>query len=500
MPDLLDGMIGTVGIEVETELLPESLEIRGWRNTHDASCEIPVIKMGGRGYTILRTPENIDITRLLHRGERRAIGREFISGVFYDEKQLKESVDTIFRTLQQCGEKVENKRAGIHVHIGWAYDLETLKRTVKLAAWTESLLFHLGGMGYEFRGLDNNSAYCRPITKYGPPIVPSNIGNVQMTNIDSLLEADSIYSFWNRFGGLDIHNLPRRYTPQRYMAVNLASVFFHKTLEFRMFNTTLNKEYVMAIVALCRGLTRFTQSSVEFPDEENSVYKVTDSRTNHYVLDKLCAYLDLDRAVEVPLREILERSPVPTLNPVYVSSHLQDRFIQFNTEDLKLCHSYSYKQIEEFIQPGVVDIHTLDRDIDMAIRTNRRDDVLLQLDMLHRGNPVRPQRVPRIVAQDPDEDQEEEEEEMDTDDMTEEEIAEHQEIINRNNAERERVRRELRTLRIERNLAMNVGNVTATIEQLQEEPPPLGPIPRWRPDLWINDPFTTTTATGDTEN
>lgn len=371
MPDPIDGMLGTIGLEIETELLLEEHNIMGWRNTHDASIEIPVVCLRNRRYIIVRTPQNVIVTDLLQLGEHKVLGREFVSGIFMEEEEIEPAIRDLFRVLQIRGERTQNKRAGFHVHIGWAYDLKTLKRTVLMNAWLESLLFHLGGMGYEFRGMDNNSAYCRPITMYGPPVVDSNMGKVQMTNVEALLLAPTVRSFWNRFGGININNLPKRYTPQRYMGVNLFSVFLHKTLEFRMFNTTLNKEYIMAIIKLCKELTKFTQSTERFPDEENSVYVVKERRVNHNLLSQLCSYIEIDSRTEEALREILERSPVPTLPSVHVFTHINDKYIGFDEYDFSKVSSL-YPRVDEFVSSGIMDIHILENELINAQRRLQR--------------------------------------------------------------------------------------------------------------------------------
>jgi len=365
MPDLTDGMLGTIGLEIETELLLEEYGVNGWRNIHDASIEIPITYLRNRHFVIVRTPQNVMITNMLHQGEYIAMGREYVSPIYFNKEETLGGIQNILGRIQQFGERTQNKRAGFHVHIGWAYDLKTLKRTTLMIAWLESLLFHLGGMGYEFRGMDNNSAYCRPITMYGPPIVDSNIGKVQMTNIEALLSSPTIKSFWNRFGGIDLYNIPKRYTPQRYMGVNLFSIFLHKTLEFRMFNTTLNKEYIMAIVELCKELTRFTLSNERFPDEENSVYMVNNKVVNHNLLSRLCSYIELDSETEQTLRDILEWTPVPTLPHVYVFTHLEDKIVVFDEHDLAKVTPL-YPRVEEYIRSGIMDIHILERELEDA--------------------------------------------------------------------------------------------------------------------------------------
>jgi len=365
MPDPLDGVLGTIGIEVETELLPSHFAAFGWSNTHDASIEMPVLTLKNVRAHLVRTPENIAISGMMEIAGGEVLGSEFVSNVLFDEEEANQNLTNLLRQIQQFGERAENQRAGFHVHIGWAYDLNILKRTILISSWLESLLFHLGGMGYEFRGVTNNSAYCRPFTLFGPPIAESNLGEVQIMNIEALLSADNIINFWNRYGGTNFHNPPRRYTPQRYMGVNLFSIFLHKTLEFRMFNTSLNKEYYLAMVRLCREITRLTMSSEPIPDEINSVYEVNDRATNHNVLNALLKVTEIDDDTEVTLREIIERSPVPTLKPVYVHSHIRDKMIEFNNRDIMKVSSF-YQPIRRYEDPGIVDIHELENELGFA--------------------------------------------------------------------------------------------------------------------------------------
>lgn len=371
MADPLDGMLGTIGIEIETELMPENLQFIGWTNTHDASIEIPVAISRNWGWKIHRTPYNVEYLSRMIAVDNVVLGREFYSNILLDDDDVSSRVRELLLSLYRMGENTRNQRAGLHVHVGWAYDLDVLKTTVLLNVWLESLLYHLGGMGYTYRGIENNSAYCRPITRFGPPVVDSNLGKVQMTNIESLLAAPTTKSFWNRFGGLDYLNPPKRYTPQRYMGINLFSIFLHKTLEYRMFNTSLCPEYVLAIVKLCSAITKLTMSSCKIPDEENSVYVVDNKNTNQNLLDKLLQFIKLDRDTVEILQEILDSSPVPLLPEKCVGTHLKEKFVEFDERDLEGVMTY-FRKIDDYEKPAVVDIHVLEEELQNAIGRARR--------------------------------------------------------------------------------------------------------------------------------
>lgn len=406
MPDYLDGIIGTIGLEIETENVPEEFNIDNWRNTHDASIETPAIREAGRGLYVLRTPEFAEILKRMA-GRNTVLGREFVSPVFFEAEEARVEVRNICYILQCLGEHTQNLRAGVHVHVGWAYDLPILKRTIQMSIWLESLLFHLAGMGYEFRGTSNNSAYCRPFTLFGPPVVDSNIGKVQMTNVDALLSAPTITNFWNRYGGVNPMNPPKRYTPQRYMGVNLFSIFLHKTLEFRMFNTTLNPDYIMAVTFLCKGIARLTLESSPIPDEMNSIYTVTSKEANYNTLDKLLSLINLEPETDRILHEILERSPITVLQEVFVRTHLEDKRVEFDGRDITKV-SNKYPQIRDYIDPGIVDVHLLEnqlgqpphrrqrRDEEEEPRINRDIQEELERRGIHRGVPLRIDHDPRV--------------------------------------------------------------------------------------------------------
>ena len=103
------------------------------------------------------------------------------------------------------------------------------------------------------------------------------------------------------------------------------------------------------------------------------MYLVSDRRVNHNILTKLCELIEIDAHTEEMLREIIERSPVPTLDCVYVLSHLEDRSVRFDTNDLSNISS-CYHQIDEYIRPGIVDIHTMDNAIAHAMNAIERDE------------------------------------------------------------------------------------------------------------------------------
>jgi hypothetical protein len=457
MPDPTDGVLGTIGLEIETELMPVHFQIPGWSGTHDASIESPALAPRNlKGY-VIETPENIQMVGMLQ-GNHIVLGNEYVSQVIFDDKEAEKLIRNLLRMIQRAGERPENNRAGIHVHVGWAYDLRTLKRTIQISNWLESMLYHLGGMGYAFRGVLNNSAYCRPFTKYGPPVIDSNLGTVQMTNIDALLSADSIDSFWNRYGGIRFFSPPKRYTPQRYMGVNLFSIFLHKTLEFRMFNTTLNPDYIIAVMRLCREISRLTLTYERLPDEVNSVYDVSERRVNHNVLTELLGHVDIDDETEFVLREILERSPVPKLNPLYVCTHIRDRQIEFLFKDINTVASL-YPEVIHYENPGIVDIHELENQIGIGNGPRIR-------------RPQRPEFHPDMMWGDPVPAPDIEDEEMHHRDEDDPDFdADEEERLNQLEAEQEEEREieeQRRQLEREADERRNREEIEAAVERLRE--------------------------------
>jgi len=216
-------------------------------------------------------------------------------------------------------------RSGIHIHIGVPeFDLADLKRIVKWGMFTESLFFQIACNGYTFRGYTNDAAFCRPITRCGPPAVPYGDGYILCFDTDNLLKAESTKRFWQAFGDTQLGNLTK-YVPQRYVWLNWYSLLVRKTLEFRPFNKTLNPYRLMAEIELC---ARFTAAALtqEPPHEVNSLFDVKYKSPSELVdlLYKVASLIDLSDGSRDVLATIVGKSPIFSLEEVPMMTHLRD--------------------------------------------------------------------------------------------------------------------------------------------------------------------------------
>jgi len=223
----------------------------------------------------------------------------------------------------------KSERSGIHIHFSYSSpNLNMLKTILNLGACLERLFFHVGGMGYRFRGEINDSVYCRPITKYGPPCIPNYYGGYsQVFTLDRLLETKTSDEFWYFYS--DLKNINNgRYAPVRYTWLNLYPLSpygeYKGTLEFRVFNKTLNPYYIMAIIELCQKFSEFSMISSRdnsFIDflEVNSIY---DSCNIDVLFEKAMKILTISDESAYYLLNIIKNTPKVVLPEKFVFSHL----------------------------------------------------------------------------------------------------------------------------------------------------------------------------------
>jgi hypothetical protein len=102
----------------------------------------------------------------------------------------------------------------------------------------------------------NEFLYCRPITGNGPTVIENGNGGMQVFTCDDLLKATSVNRFFNRLGGACNSSISHMH-PARYFYLNMYSLLAHHTLEFRVFNKTLNPEFIWAEVQFCRSFVRY---------------------------------------------------------------------------------------------------------------------------------------------------------------------------------------------------------------------------------------------------
>lgn len=352
-------LIDSFGLEIETEniqrgnLPPGLSEL--WNEVHDASIEsdAKAYKIGSSSITLL-DPNNV-----LRSSPRIVIGSEFVSQILDANNSLHwNSVDRLVSWLYSKGEPEESFRSGIHVHVAMAYNLRVLKSLSYLARHLEQVFYYVGGMGYQFRGVLNDFIYCRPLTGVGPTVSSDGDGHVmQCFDINNMIKAEDVDHFWDAYGGINPLSPPDKYYPVRYNWFTLFPLLSKGTVEFRVFNKTLNPLYIRSIVQLCRAFCSFTISTN--PDDlqsfpEKSIYS---RHSKDSVLDdfnKFADYAGIDATSRHTLNLIIQRTPDIVAEPKLVFSHLNNgRSLRFRYRHMP------YLDRDDVCKPNYVDLHVL---------------------------------------------------------------------------------------------------------------------------------------------
>ncbi len=145
----------------------------------------------------------------------------------------------VVRAVRGCGARVDAS-TGIHIHIdGAPFDGRAVKNLIKIWNKQEDLIFHAFKVSSERR-----ARYCREND-------PGFIARLERARPTS---KEALNAVW--YGGRSTGRQRHRYDSSRYHAVNLHSLFYRGTIEFRLFEGTLHagevKAYVQFVLALAR--------------------------------------------------------------------------------------------------------------------------------------------------------------------------------------------------------------------------------------------------------
>ncbi len=222
----------TFGIEIETigrtrnQVAKAIQQIVGGRIEHlrDTYDTYQVVDSRGRAWQA-----KSDASLSASRSQQAEVVSPILT--YDDLAQLQEVV----RSVRRCGAKVDSS-CGIHIHVGSApFDAKALTNLVKMVNKQEKLIEHALNVSTARR-----ARWCRSIDS-------NFIANIERRRPRNL---DAINAAW--YGR---HNSrPTHYDQSRYHGVNLHSVWFRGTIEFRWFDATLHagkvKAYIQFILAL----------------------------------------------------------------------------------------------------------------------------------------------------------------------------------------------------------------------------------------------------------
>ena len=347
----------SIGIEFETDVvLPQ--EVRALSSiaspTHDASIESDAILDSRTGFIV----RNMSSRNRRVDGSRVTIGTEIVSSPVDTEIDDPEKmVWAITKWLSEYGEPATSTRSGIHIHVGLgSTNLDMLKSALLWGRRLEALFFSLAGNGYAFRGATNDSAYCRPITRCGPPCIRYGGGYARIFDIDHMLKAKNSREFWYMYGGTTQSNV-QRYVPHRYTWLNLYSLPAHGTLEFRTWNKTLNASQIVAEIALCKKFTSAVIKSIPTDGQEHSAFDIPILGLSGIVddLNYIVSEWGLSDKTANVLAKILETTPPCVLNEGNILSHINysNPWVDGNMP------SYNPVEVDDVRRASITTIHTL---------------------------------------------------------------------------------------------------------------------------------------------
>lgn len=158
-----------------------------------------------------------------------------------------EDLQAVVRGVRTAGARSDSS-TGIHIHVdGSRFDAKGVTNLVKTIHKQERLLEHALGISEQ-----RLVRYCRPIEQ----------NFIQRLEARKPRTMQQVSEAW--YGRTNAR--PERYDSSRYHGLNLNSLFFRGTIEFRYFNGTLHageiKGYVQLVLALAaKGLTSKAASS-----------------------------------------------------------------------------------------------------------------------------------------------------------------------------------------------------------------------------------------------
>lgn len=153
----------------------------------------------------------------------------------YDELPV---LQECVRRVRQAGAKV-NSSCGIHVHVDAAnHNRQSLKNLIGIMFSKEDILFKALQVNEE-----RAKRWCKKVRE---PM----LRQARALSADETKDLTELERIW--YEGNVEHN---HYNPTRYHALNLHSVFYRGTVEFRCFNSTLHAGKVAAYVNLCLAMS-----------------------------------------------------------------------------------------------------------------------------------------------------------------------------------------------------------------------------------------------------
>jgi len=253
------------GLELEITNLTESGarnvvehsvgNLRGWQIHHDGSTQRV-------GYAITGLPFCVREFTTVHSGSssmRHQVqtGAEIVSPILDTSKPLwKTQVEYLCEWLRSNGHELPGTYTSTHVHISAAgLPLYVLKNLVRIWSFIEAPMFRLSvaELGFHRGVVRKEYAYCRPMSS--PLVVFDQDENLRSSfYLENLMKATTLEEFFLGYGACNPQAEPIRYHPARYSALNLLPLLTIGTVEFRVFNESVDPRSIISWVEVCKAI------------------------------------------------------------------------------------------------------------------------------------------------------------------------------------------------------------------------------------------------------
>lgn len=266
MPRSYTPLITSVGIEIEFTNIPIHLVkdnrkiSRIWKIVRDGTCSRNKIMLPN-GDEIVFSQRNQPTEVNLYGLKTEPVGGEFVSPIFNIEtKNWYDPVLYVLDVLKELGEGV-NLRTGIHVHINIQMPpIYVIQNLVKLALNLEAPMYRLScaELGFHRGSEYKDYMFCRPLSSPGPQVIRDSEREWRpIFDAKNLLKVENLNEFFMACGRLDI-NGGNKWHQTRYTWLNFAAILLHRTIEWRIFNSTLELDNLLAWVELCSNLVSYS--------------------------------------------------------------------------------------------------------------------------------------------------------------------------------------------------------------------------------------------------
>lgn len=153
----------------------------------------------------------------------------------FDDPEQRGQVDRAFQVLRDAG-ATTNRQAGIHIHVD-ASDLDAVQVAAVARTFTkfEDVLYRLASSGW-MTMRPGSGTYCKPLEQW---------------QVDGLSKARSETHVRAAYYGPNHVHASGHGHQSRYYGLNLHSFFYRGTIEFRIFNSSMNADRVQAYIAIC---------------------------------------------------------------------------------------------------------------------------------------------------------------------------------------------------------------------------------------------------------